>query len=211
MVIFFLSICMNGSSFGNSTTCKWAARISVWKRGASSDTSHWNFPVRPRLTPRNVTDVESDDDTYDGDWKIEMAYSVNTNGYDTIKKVRKQTELQHIQVYCQFVADREGERKLFHFVVLCAVAEHFHRSRSVNNKFLSSPCDTCILDTYIQTHILPCCVWMVRQSKRHFITSQQSQRSHSECFNMDVVRRTYGSCVDTVDGVHTHTHICASN
>lgn len=60
VVMCVLSSCIIGSSFGSSTTCMRACRMSVWKSGASSDTSHWNWPVRSRVTPRSVTDVASD-------------------------------------------------------------------------------------------------------------------------------------------------------
>lgn len=67
--MFFLSIWIVGFSFGNSTTCICATRISVWNLGASSDTSHWNLPVRARFTLRSVTDCASDD------WSWEQNYS----------------------------------------------------------------------------------------------------------------------------------------
>lgn len=60
----FLSICIIGSSLGSSITCILATRRSVWKSGKSSDTSHWNCPLRSRVTPRNVTDVVSDWDSW---------------------------------------------------------------------------------------------------------------------------------------------------
>lgn len=57
----FLSICKIGPFFGNSTTCKYASRIPVWKVGASSDTSHLNVPDNSLVILRKVTEVESDD------------------------------------------------------------------------------------------------------------------------------------------------------
>lgn len=56
---FFPSICMKRQSVGNFTIYKWAADISVCYRGASSDTSHWNFPVRHRFRPLNVIGLNS--------------------------------------------------------------------------------------------------------------------------------------------------------
>lgn len=57
--VFFSNI-IRGSSLGNSITCITAVRMSVWKSGASSDTSHWNCPVKSLVTPLNVTDVASE-------------------------------------------------------------------------------------------------------------------------------------------------------
>lgn len=56
----FFSTIMRGSSFGSSITCITAVRMSVWNNGASSDTSHWNWPVKSLVTPLNVTDVASE-------------------------------------------------------------------------------------------------------------------------------------------------------
>lgn len=56
----FFSRIMRGSSFGSSMTCMVAMRMSVWNNGASSDTSHWNWPVKSRVTPRSVTEVASE-------------------------------------------------------------------------------------------------------------------------------------------------------
>lgn len=59
-VMTFLSICIIGNSVGNSTICILAIFIAVWNNGASADTSQWYWPDSPRVTLRNVTDVESD-------------------------------------------------------------------------------------------------------------------------------------------------------
>lgn len=56
----FFSRIMRGSSFGSSMTCMVAMRMSVWNNGASSETSHWNWPVKSRVTPRSVTEVASE-------------------------------------------------------------------------------------------------------------------------------------------------------
>lgn len=56
----FFSTIIRGSSLGNSITCMTAVRISVWNKGASSDTSHWNCPVKSLVTPRSVTEVASE-------------------------------------------------------------------------------------------------------------------------------------------------------
>lgn len=51
----FLSIFSSGCCFGRSMTRIVAAFIAVWKKGASSDTSHSKMPFRWRVTPRSVT------------------------------------------------------------------------------------------------------------------------------------------------------------
>lgn len=56
----FLSMCKFGSSMGSSTTCIRDSLMSVWKVGASSDTSQRNMPDTSRLTLRNVNVCESD-------------------------------------------------------------------------------------------------------------------------------------------------------
>lgn len=59
-VSIFLSICSEGSSFGRSTTRISDSFMPVWKRGASSDTSHSNTPLSARVTSRSVTEFWSE-------------------------------------------------------------------------------------------------------------------------------------------------------
>ena len=51
----FLSIFSSGCVLGRSMTRIEAAFMAVWKKGASSDTSHSKTPFRCRVTPRRVT------------------------------------------------------------------------------------------------------------------------------------------------------------
>lgn len=48
---------------GSSATSIFAVLVSVWKSGASADTSHWYFPEMIRGTERNVTVCSFDFDS----------------------------------------------------------------------------------------------------------------------------------------------------
>lgn len=53
-----------GLRAGNSATSILAVLVSVWKSGASADTSHWYLPEMILGTSRNVTLCSFDFDTY---------------------------------------------------------------------------------------------------------------------------------------------------
>jgi hypothetical protein len=68
----FFSTIIRGSSLGSSITCMIAVRMSVWNSGASSETSHWNCPVKSLVTPRSVTDVASECESWSEKMRLKL-------------------------------------------------------------------------------------------------------------------------------------------
>lgn len=54
-------------------------RISVWKSGASAETSHLKMPEVSLSTSRSVTSLELDLETWKGCWKLILAWNMTSS------------------------------------------------------------------------------------------------------------------------------------